>query len=99
MRNRNGYRLNKILGLHWPPGLPKYLAKPRAICHFFIPKDLLSTLCVPNLIPEAGDRIVNKMNHMYAEAGEIVLSLINQSLPPPKKVFLNSQTQFSATQM
>lgn len=77
----------------WPSrlALPKYLAKPRAVCHFFIPKDLFG---VPNLIPGAADRTINKVNHSCAEMKEMVLELINQSLwpiPPKKKFFLTSK--------
>lgn len=92
MRNSNCcYKLNKILGLEWPSGLPKYSAKSRTICHFFIQKDLLSIFYTLNLIPGAGDRMVSTRNHMHIEAEGTVLQLRDQALPPPQnKVFLTS---------
>lgn len=83
MRNSNWatvYKLNKMQGLEWPSGLPKYLAKSRTICHFFIPKDLLSISYVLNLILGAGDRTVNKITHKHLEVEETVLELRDQAL-------------------
>lgn len=38
---------------------------------------------MPNLIPGAGNRIVNKVNHTYVDVEDNCLA--NKSVPPPQK--------------
>lgn len=91
MRNRNCYRLNKIQGLDWPSGLPKYLS-------FLHSKRFIEHLvCVRSYSRSWGQNRQQDEPHTCRGGGNSSITSKSVSLPP-KKGSLNSQTQFSATQ-